>query len=397
VESTLTYAPASPNQNELVIDVPTVLWRAKRSLIIIAGVSAMIALMVAMIWPVRYTATTKILPPQQNQSLASAMLGQLGPLGSMASIAQKDLGVRNPNDLYVGMLKSRTIEDTVIARFELLTVYGERRMSDTRKELEDRSHITSGKEGFITISVEDQDPKRATDIANAYVEQLKKLSQSFVVNEAGQRRLFFDERLQEAKAALQGSEEELKRTQQRTGLIQLDSQAKAIVESVVKLRAEVAAKEVQLRAMRSFATEKNADVRILEEQLIGLREQLASLAERGGGSGDVQVATGRMAEAGLEYVRKLRDFKYHEAVFELLAKQAEAARLDEAKAGTVIQVLDPAVEPDKRSSPNRTAIIAIGILVGLIAGVVRILGCEISRVRAIPLRSSPPDIAESHV
>jgi len=161
----------------------------------------------------------------------------------------------------------------------------------------------------------------------------------------------------------------LKETEQKTGLIQLDGQAKAIIESVVKLRALMAAKEVELHAMRLFSTEQNPDVQLGEQQLSGLRAQLALLEKQSAGPadglGDVQVPTGSVPEAGLQYVRKLRDVKYAETLFELLAKQYEAARLDEAKTAAVIQVLDPAVEPDRKSSPRRSLIVALAALLGL--------------------------------
>jgi uncharacterized protein involved in exopolysaccharide biosynthesis len=366
------------------LDLLIVLSRRKRIILRTTLAAAVLAAIVALVLPNRFTATAKILPPQQSQSLAASMIGQLGALGPMAAMAQKDLGLKNPSDLYVGMLRSRTVADALIRRFDLLRVYREKKMSRARQDLENASGIVVGKEGFVSISVEDKDPRRAPEIANAYVDELRKLTQDLAVTEAGQRRIFFERQLELAKNHLADAEQALKETEQTTGLIQLDGQAKAIIESVVKLRAAIAAKEIELHTRRLFSTEQNPDVLMGEQQLSGMRTQLALLEKQSGGPGDVlghasgsvQVPVGNVPEAGLQYVRKLRDVKYAETLFELLAKQYEAARLDEAKTAAVIQVLDPAIEPDRKSSPPRAWIVGIVTLLGFVGAVAYVLSAE---------------------
>jgi len=370
------------------LDLLIVLSREKRIVLRTTLAAALLAAIVALVLPNRYTATTSILPPQPSQSLAASMIGQLGALAPMAAMAQKDLGLKNPNDLYVGMLRSRTVEDALIRHFDLLRVYGDKRMSDAREDLEKASSIVAGKEGFVSISVEDKDRGRASQIANAYVAELRRLTQDLSVTEAEQRRIFFDRQLELAKNNLADAEQALKATEQATGLIQFDGQAKAIIEAVVKLRTLVAAKEVELHAMRLFSTEQNPDVLLGEQQLSGLRAQLARLEKqrgaRGGATGDttrtttgnVQVPVGNLPEAGLQYVHKLRDVKYAEAMFELLAKQYEAARLDEAKTAAVIQVLDPAIEPDRKSSPQRSLLVVLAAVLGFVGSVGYVLAAE---------------------
>ena len=271
-----------------VLDLLIVLSRRKQMILRTTLAAAIVAATVSLLLPNRYTATASILPPQQSPSLAASMIGQLGALGPMASMAQKDLGLKNPNDLYVGILRSRTVEDRLIRRFDLLRVYRDKRMSDARRDLEKSSSIVLGKEGFIAISVEDKDRTRAPQIANAYVDELRTLTQDLAVTEAGQRRLFFERQLELAKNNLADAEQALKETEQRTGLIQLDGQAKAIIESVVKLRAAIAAKEVELHAMRLFSTERNPDVQLGEQQLSGMRAQLALMEKQSAGPGNVQ-------------------------------------------------------------------------------------------------------------
>jgi tyrosine-protein kinase Etk/Wzc len=383
------------------LDLLIVLSRRRHLILRTTLAAAVLSTMVALLLPNRYTAIATILPPQQSQSLAASMIGQLGALGVMA---QKDLGLKNPNDLYAGMMHSRTAEDSLIRRFDLLRVYGDRKMSDARADLEDASKILLAKEGFIAISVTDKDRSRAPQIANAYVDELRQLTQSLAVTEAGQRRIFFERQLELAKDKLADAEQALKETEQKTGVIQLDGQAKAIIEAVVKLRGAMAAKEVQLHAMRLFSTEQNPELIMGEQQLSGMREQLALLEKRSGGHGksgagsspdssadssaessDVQVPVGNVPEAGLQYVRKLRDVKYAEVIFELLAKQYEAAKLDEAKTAAVIQVLDPAVEPDHRSSPRRSMIVVLAALLAFFASIFYVFSAEaFSRIRSNP-------------
>src|SRR5262249_48003076 len=155
--------------------------------------AAVLSAAVVMIWPQYYAAETKILPPQQSQSIASAMLGQLGQLAPLiGATSGKDLGLRNPNDMYVAMLRSRTIADQLIDRFSLMSVYREKRRVEARRRLNSLTEIEAGKDGVITVSVEDRDPRRATDMANGYVEALEKLTHTLAITEAGKRRVFFE-------------------------------------------------------------------------------------------------------------------------------------------------------------------------------------------------------------
>ena len=299
-------------------------------------------------------------------------MSQLGNLGGMAALAGNSLGIKNPNEMYVAMLKSRTVEDAMVKRFELMRQYNDRYPSEARKDFEQHTTVDgSTKDGLIHISVEDRDPNRAAELANGYVEQYRDLSEHLAITEAAQRRVFFERQLNQAKENLLGAEEALKRTQQSTGLIQLDSQSRALIESAAALRAQLTAKEVQIQGMESYATSENAELVKAERELASLRAQLAKLggSEDSAGSGFI-VPKGKVPEAGLEYIRKVRDVKYYETIFEILARQFEFAKLDEAKQGASIQVVDAAVPPDKRSFPKRTLIVLGATFAGLIVGII---------------------------
>ena len=232
-------------------------------------------------------------------------------------------------------------------------------MSDTRKELERRTTAIAGaKDGLIRITIEDRDPKRAAELANGYVEEFRKLSASLAITEAARRRLFFEQQVQQAKDKLTEAEEAMAKTQQATGVLQIDSQARALIESAAVLRGQVVAKEVQIEGMRSFATDDNPGLILARQELAALQSQLDHLAGSQNDKGsDINLSKGRVTQSGMEYLRRFRDLKYQETVFELLAKEFEVAKLDEAREGSIIQVVDPAVPPDRKSSPHRALIV----------------------------------------
>jgi tyrosine-protein kinase Etk/Wzc len=351
--------PAVEGPREVdAIAVLQVLANHKMRILKVTLAAALLALIVSLLLPKMYTATTTVLPPQQNQSTATAMLGQLG---AIAGLRSADLGLQNSDDLFVAMLHSRTIEDNLIDRFDLRRVYWVKQYQAARKTLEGRSKIVAGDEGLISVSVTDRDPKRAADMANAYVDELHELNGKLAITEAGQRRVFYQQQLDAEREALSQAEVALRQVQEKSGLIQPDAQGRAIVSAVADMRAQVAIHEVQLQAMRSYATENNPDVKRAQQELAGLRGQLAKLERNTGelGNGNLQVPTRQLPAVELEYLRELRDVKYHEALYEFLGKQLEAARIDEAKDAILVQVVDKAVTPERKSSPRLVLIVSV--------------------------------------
>ena len=353
-----------------VLDLLIVLKERWRTILGVTGVCVVLSLVAALVLPKRYTASIVLLPPQQNSSIGSALTSQLGSMGGVAALAGGSFGIKNPNDMYVAMLKGQTVEDAMVKRFELMKEYRKRYQSDARRAFEKHASVDgSGKDNLIHISVVDSDPRRAAELANGYVEEFRSLSENLAMTEAAQRRLFFERQLLQAKDNLANAEDNLKVTEQKTGLIQLDSQARALIESAAALRAQIAAKEVQIQGMQAYATGENAQVVQAQNELDSLRTQLARL----GGSDDLAsgaliVPKGKVPEAGIEYVRKLRDVKYYETIFDILARQFEVAKLDEAKEGALIQVVDAATPPDRPSFPKLLWMLAGGFIAGLLLG-----------------------------
>ncbi len=360
-----------------ILDLLIVIVRSQRRIVKMVICISLAGVIVSLLLPTRYTASTSILPPQQGSSTSAALMAQLGNLGSVASLAGGSLGLKNPNDLQVAMLKSRTVEDAMLDRFHLVELYHTKRRSDARMKFEKVVDINSGsKDGVIRISIIDSDPQRAADMANGYVEEFKKFSATLAVTEASQRRLFFEQQLSQAKDNLAKAEEDLKRTGQKTGLIQLDAQARAAIQLIAELRAQVAAKEAQIIAMRSFATGENPGLQMAEQELAGLRAQEAKMGAASEGTTNALVPKGNMQEAGIEYVRKLRDVKYYETIFDLLARQYEVAKVDEARQGAVVQIVDRAIVPDHRSSPQRTLIVLGAAVFGIFVGIGWVFAAE---------------------
>ncbi|HEX3469661.1 MAG TPA: GNVR domain-containing protein [Silvibacterium sp.] len=373
-----------------MLDLLIVMATYKRLILIVTLVFAVSAALISLILPQRFTATVTILPPQQNTSMATALASQLGNLGSMAALAGGGGGfsLKSPNDMYVGMLRSETVEDAMVRRFELMREYRSKYLSDARTAFEKHTTVDgSSKDGLIHISFEDKNPERAAEIANVYVQEFRTLTQHLAITEASQRRLFFEQQLIEAKDNLANAEQALKQTEQKTGLIQLDSQARALIESAAALRAQIAAKEVQIQAMRTYATGENPGIIQAQQELGGLQAQLSKLSGSEENGGGLIVPKGKVPEAGLEYVRKLRDVKYYETIFEILARQFEVAKLDEAKQGSVVQVVDPATLPDKRSFPKRGLITLTATAAGFFVGV-----CLAFVLAAIERLKSRPEV-----
>jgi tyrosine-protein kinase Etk/Wzc len=361
---------ASDGHEVSLIDVLTQLAYRKWLIAKITAIAALAGVTISLVLPVRYTAATKLMPPQQTQSAASMMMSQLTSAGggSLAALAGGGLGLKSPNDIYVGMLTSRPIADAIIQKFALMQAYHAKNMTEARKILAGYTEVTSEKNSFIAVSVTDKDKKRVAEMANAYTDQLRILTQTLAVTEASQRRLFYVEQLKQAREALVAAELAFQRVQQQKGLVQLDAQAKVMIEGIAALRAQVAAKQVEVQALRSYSTDQNPDVQLAERELTSLQAEEARLEERNQSPGIAGLGLGNVPAAGLEYLRAAHELAYRQALFDMLMKQYDAARLDEAKEAAIIQVVEPAIEPDRKSSPKRAPIVFLFASGGFLAG-----------------------------
>ena len=363
-----------------LIDVLAIFARQRKIMVVVPILTMIAALVAAVLMKPFFVSTAVILPPQQATSAASMMLSQLGGLSAAAGGLA---GLKNPNDIYIGMLQSRSISDQLITQFKLQERYDVPTMDDARRALLNNTVFMSGKDGMIRIAVEDNDPRFAAQLANAYVEQLVRLTRTLAVTEAARRRLYFEGQLKTVKNQLADAEVNMRKMQETTGMLQLDAQVKSIIANEAQLQGMIAAKEVQLGAMRSFATANNPAYVRLQEEIRGLNAQLGKLKKgQESSQSDAMIATRKIPEVGVEYIRSLRDVKYYETMFEMMAKQYELAKIDESKDSSAIQVLDAAVVPEKKAGPQRALLLLGGLFGGIIlATIIAVLRDSYLRMR----------------
>jgi tyrosine-protein kinase Etk/Wzc len=308
------------------------------------------ALGITFLIPPTYTAKTQFLPPQQQQSAAASMLASLGSLGGLASAVG---GIKNPAEQFLAYMKSVTIQDTIIERFKLLERYEAKTKTDARLELKENVRFASGKDGLISVEVDDKDPNFAAELANAHVEELGKLLGKLATTEAQQRRLFFEKQLIKAKEKLIQSEIVLKSTGVSGSV--LKSNPASAVAVVASLQASVTVQEIKLGAMRGYLAETAPEFKQALNELANLKAQLVK-QEKDSPANINTTVNG-------DYVSKYREFKYNETLFELFAKQFEIAKVDEAREGAVIQILDAAQPPERKSKPRKASAAIIATLV----------------------------------
>jgi uncharacterized protein involved in exopolysaccharide biosynthesis len=316
--------------------------------------AGVIAYGLAHLIPPTYTARASIIAPQQQQNTAAAALASLGALAGLSGGS-----VKNAADQYVSIMQSATIGNRLIDKFKLMDVYKAQYRADALKALAGSVRIAAGKkDSLIAIEVDDGDASRAAQIANAYVDELRWVMKTLALTEAQQRRTFFEQQLVQTKQALLDAQLLVQKTGFTSGA--LKSEPKAAAEAYARVKAEIAAAEVKLSMLRKTLTENAPEVQQQSSALSSLRSQLAQLEQPAN------------SMSNQDYVSAYREFKYQEALFDVFAKQFELAKLDEAREGTLIQVLDPATTPERRSKPKRTTI-ALGAAV--FTGLVLLLAC----------------------
>lgn len=341
---------------------------------VVTAICTGIAIILTFALPGEYTATVVILPPQGDSWMSARLASELaGVGGAVTGMAGNLPGTMSTNDMYVSMFKSRSVEDAVIERYRLQSEYRKKCLADVRKVLEERTEIDgSTKDGLIRLHFSDRDPDRATQVANGYLDVFRNLSQRLAITEASQRRVVFENQLEKTKVDLENADEALKRTQLSTGLLEADGQTRAMIESASQLRAQIVSQAVQIETMRSYAGDDNPVLTRAQTELEGFRSRFKKLVAPSGDLlvNDVFVQKGAVPQAGLDIARRVRDVRYYESIFQVLAKQLELAKLDEAREGAFIQVIDPAVRPERKSFPKRSEFTIDGFAVGIALGMV---------------------------
>ena len=355
-----------------LVEVLTHLLRRKWSIAKVTGAAAIAGVAISLLLPVRFTAITHIMTPQQTPSTAALLMSQLTSSGTGAALAAASggLGLKSPNDLYIGLLESRPIADAIISRFDLMKVYHAPNMTTARKRLAKNTTISSEKSGLLAVEVTDRDKNQAAEMANAYTDQLRLLTKGLAITEASQRRAFYEEQLTRAKNDLVNAAMAFEQVQRQKGLVQPDAQAKALIGGIAELHALLATKEVELQTLETYSTAQNPSVEIAKGEIASLRQQVGQLVQKNGKGSSPEFDLRDLAGSGLDYLRAEHELQYRQTLFDLLLKQYDAARLDESKNATVIQVVEPAIPPDLRSFPRRTLIVMILTALGFACGCV---------------------------
>jgi tyrosine-protein kinase Etk/Wzc len=319
--------------------------------------AAVVAVAAALLMPNIYTARTTLLAPgSQQQSSSAAALAALGSLGGLAG----GISAKTPDELYVSLLKSDSVQRALASRFNLMQRYEAKTYEGLRKEMAANIRVTSDKKsGVLTVEVDDKEPQFSADLANAHAAEVTKLLGRLAVSEAQQRRVFFEQQLKDTKENLIQAEQSLRSVQEKSGMVVLDKQAEAIITGVAQLKAQIAEREVRLRVMRTGATSENPDVLRLNSELAGLRAELARMetASPGAATGSIDIPVGKLPAAAVDYIRARREVKFQETLLESMLRQFEIAKLDEAKEGPALQQVDIAQRPDRKSKPARAVIV----------------------------------------
>ncbi|HQL02054.1 MAG: Tyrosine-protein kinase etk [Synergistetes bacterium ADurb.Bin155] len=362
------YGPRPEDDELSLLDLMLVLARHKRLIFRVTAAFAILAVIVSLVMTKQYKATARILNPVEQSAMATLLQQQLG--GGVAELIKPDI----KGNVYVGMLKSRTLQDWVLDRFgpegwRETTGHGKENLrKDIVKEYIGEAEALEDKDGTISLSVVYTDPVKAAAIANAYIEGLKWMADTFAVTGASQRRLYLEKELEKARASLNRAEADFQKYQQSTGVYMGEAQLTANIQNRINLRAQVAAREIQLNSLLAYATPQNPEAVKLRNQIDALKAEIQRLEEQPD-PGDPLNPAGGMPAARFEYLEKYRDWKFQEVLYSTLLKFFETARLEEASHPVVIQVLDKADPPELRFKPKRKLMVILATMLGFFVAV----------------------------
>ena len=345
----------------------TLTWigEGKRLVAVVTVIAAIGSVAIGLLLPKTFTARATLLAPgSQQQSGSAAALAALGSLGGLVGGS----AAKTPDELYVALLKSDSVQRALAERFDLKARYEVPTYEALRKTMPNYVRVSSDKKsGLITVEVDDKEPQFAATLANAHAGEITKVLGRLAVSEAQLRRVFFEKQLKDTKENLIKAEQSLRGVQEKSGVIVLDKQAEALIAGAAQVRGLIAEREVQLKVLRTAATPQNPDVMRLNSELAALRSELARMeSTQGGNAGSaVDMPVGKLPEAAIDYIRARRELKLQETLLETMIRQYEAAKLDEAKEGPNLQQVDIALPPDHKSKPSVAMIALASTLLAL--------------------------------
>jgi capsule polysaccharide export protein KpsE/RkpR len=367
-------------RRERVVTSMRLLWDSRIFVLKVAIVGLALATLNAFLIPWQYESTTRLMPPDSRSVSSLPMLAALpAQAGALGGIAGDLLGIKNTGALFVGVLRSRTVLDRIVNRFDLKKVYRTKLQRDARDKLMKKTLIDEDrKSGIIALTVTDRDPKRAVGIAKGYVDELDALMSQLSTSSARRERIFLEERLNTVKQDLESAEKDFSQFASKKGTIEIAEQTKAMVGFAATVEGRLVAAQSELEGLKQIYTENNVRVRAGEARIAELRSQLQKLVGKSAdalpgdndSSLDSPVPTLRQLPlVAVPYADKFRHLKIEEVVFETLTKQYELAKVQEAKEIPTVKVLDPADVPEYKSFPPRLLIMKVGTMLAIIAAV----------------------------
>jgi len=368
----ITVPPAEQGKS---VERLRILWDRRAILYRWVWIGLAISTAIAFLIPPRYTATTRLMPPDQAGQGLATMVAALGKSSELGSLGTELFGVKTSGDLFIGVLKSQSVENAIINKFDLRKEYGEKRYEDARRRLESRTDVTSDrKSGIITIRVSDRTPARAAEIGREYIEQLNRVVVTLDTSSAHRERVFLESRLNEVKQDLESAEKDFSQFASKNAALDVKEQGKAMIGAAGTLQGQLIAAETEMEGLRQIYTSNNVRVRSLQARIDEYKRQLQKMGGRtpqedaagsGNASGDNQSlypSIRQLPILSVTWADLYRRTKVEETVFETLTKQYEMARVEEAREVPTVKVLDEADVPEKKSFPPRLIIMLFGTL-----------------------------------
>ncbi len=381
-------AAGQPEQAPLVI--LRLLWDQRAFILQWCARGFLIATLIAILVPNRYTSTTRLMPPenQGGSSIAmlSALLGKTSTPG-LGAMASDLLGGKSSGALYMEALRSRTVEDRLVNRFDLRRVYWVRYMEDARKYLNDNTSISEDrKSGVIAVTVSDRDRQRSAALARAYVEELNWLMNEVSTSSARRERLFIEQRLVTVKQDLHRAAEDFSQFASQNTTLDITSQTRAMVEAGADLQGHLLAAQSELEGLEQIYTASNVRVRSLRARVDELRRQLKEMAGANPEAAPGNAAANNRASdmiypsirklplLGVRWAELYQQAKIQETVYQLLTQEYELAKIQEAKEIPTVKVMDEAAIPERKSFPPRIVFMVLGTVLACLTGALWVLG-----------------------
>jgi len=367
-DSALNIKPLAVDSEISILGLLLISAKYKKMVLLTTLATTLIAIIYSILLPNIYTAKAMILPDDSDNGVMGSIMAQMGGLAAVA--AGVGLGGPTKADLYVTMLNSETVMSPIIDRYKLLDIYNVKFRFAAYKALDKNSNMTTGKkDGVITISVDDKDPKLAAAIANTYVDELDKMVARLSKISASNNRIYLEEQLTSARADLVKAENALKDFQIKYKAISVSDQAKATIEGVAQLRAQLAIQEVQLGTLQRQFTDSSQDVKNIKSSVSNLRMQIDKLEGSSRGSSSIPTV-GSLPGLGQDYFRLMREFKIQEAIVDILTKQYELTKLSEVKNVSSFKLLQKANVPEIKSKPKRSLIVVLAAITAFLCSII---------------------------